>query len=189
MLTSWFQNGVTSQIPVSIQLHSTAFAIASGFESSEGSFAGAWTNVIADAQPANNWSGPNVFDSTVNDYLGQQWVAGHQVKEVWLRMNRWSRSLRFRVGNSLGTLTTLRTISLQTPTNDDNGVAVVGTYPTNQLSQLDAVGGYNKFTLPEYVAAKYFVIDAPTYASSIIGDLTAGPNSRLGVHKCQLWGI
>lgn len=188
MFQAWTQTGIKPNVVSDrlIKISAPATAITRAVEGSEGSVGGAWTGSLAGGV-ANTWSGASVYDATVTDYLGQAWNSPQVVREVWIRMYRWSRDLRFRVGDSMDTLRTIRVVSLQTPFDDDYGVPFSSSMPLpSTLGRLPS--GYNKFIIPAYAAARFFVIDGPTYLSSIAGDQAGGtPNSRLGMHQAQLW--
>lgn len=189
MLQAWYSTNLT---PINtwdrgVLLSGTSTAVTNGAYSGEGTTTGAWTGNLA-GNSTNAWSSVGSTSGTTADYLGQLWPVAHQVKEVWLRVNRWSTNIRIRAGNSMGSLTTIRTISLATAFNDDYGVPFSSMRPTNTLSRL-APDGFNKFKLPEYTAARYLVIDAPTYGTGIASDSYPNPNTRLGMLQVKLYGI
>lgn len=191
MIPVWYTTGFTPFDAWSAGelLSSTATAISSGAYGTEGTNTGAWTGVISSSPSASNqWSSNASYAAPASAYIGQLFIAPHQVKEVWIRMNRWSSVIRFRAGNSLSDLQEIRTISLLTPFDDDYGVPFSSKRPTDTLSRLNP-DGFNKFKLPDYAAAKYFVIEAPVYGGGIASDSSSSPNTRLGMYQVKLFGF
>lgn len=170
-------------------LSGTATAISSGAYATEGTTAGPWTGVIAEnPSTSNQWSSTATYATTASGYIGQVFATPHQVKEVWVRVNRWSSVLRFRAGDSLSDLKEIRTVSLLSAFEDDYGIPFSSKRPTSTLSRL-APDGFNKFKLPDYTAAKYFVIEAPVYGGGIAADGVQSANSRLGMFQAKLYGF